>query len=188
MEPTRDRVLKAAAAVIRRNGVRALTLEAVAREAGVSKGGLLYHFPSKRALIEAMAEARLADFDAAMDRHAEKHPAAGPVSRYLASLDDGPNHMDTALLAAASEDPEVLDPYRRAFATFQERLRTSSGDSVLATVARLACDGLWLGEMFGLDVLEPGERAAVVARLTDLAADADATDGGGGGAHTASAP
>ena len=35
-------------------GVAKLTLEAVAKEAGVSKGGLLYHFSNKEALIEGM--------------------------------------------------------------------------------------------------------------------------------------
>ena len=36
------------------DGVARLTLDAVAREADVSKGGLLYHFPNKDALISAM--------------------------------------------------------------------------------------------------------------------------------------
>lgn len=41
----------AARAVLLRDGVTALTLEAVAREAGVTKQGLLYHFASKEELV-----------------------------------------------------------------------------------------------------------------------------------------
>ncbi|MFF4615626.1 TetR/AcrR family transcriptional regulator [Nonomuraea jabiensis] len=37
-------------------GAEALTLEAVARRAGVSKGGLFYHFPTKQALVAAMVD------------------------------------------------------------------------------------------------------------------------------------
>lgn len=37
-------------------GERAATLDAVATAAKVSKGGLLYHFSSKKALLEALAE------------------------------------------------------------------------------------------------------------------------------------
>ena len=48
------RLLDAASAVIRRDGAQALTLDAVAAEAGVSKGGLLYHFKSKRELLDAL--------------------------------------------------------------------------------------------------------------------------------------
>ena len=42
---------------IRRDGAAALTLDAVAAEAGVSKGGVLYHFGSKRALIDGLLDA-----------------------------------------------------------------------------------------------------------------------------------
>src|SRR5436190_23026109 len=52
----RDRLLNAAEQVAIHDGVGSLTLEAVAREAGVSKGGLLYHFPSKSDLIIAIVE------------------------------------------------------------------------------------------------------------------------------------
>ena len=49
-----DRVLDAAEAVVVRQGIGNLTLDAVASEAGISKGGLLHHFASKDRLIEAM--------------------------------------------------------------------------------------------------------------------------------------
>ena len=48
------RILDAAEAIVRRAGVAALTLEAAAREAGVSKGGLLYHYGSKEALLTGL--------------------------------------------------------------------------------------------------------------------------------------
>ncbi len=50
----RDRVLDAAETMARGEGSANLTLDAVANKAGVSKGGLLYHFPSKDALLAAM--------------------------------------------------------------------------------------------------------------------------------------
>ena len=49
-----DRMLDAAEVVVVRQGIANLTLEAVAAEAGLSKGGLLHHFPNKDRLIEAM--------------------------------------------------------------------------------------------------------------------------------------
>ena len=57
----RTRILDAAEAIVRARGVPGLTLEAAARQAGVSKGGLLYHFGSKEALLSALL-ARLAEF------------------------------------------------------------------------------------------------------------------------------
>ena len=60
----RAQLLDAAVAVIRRDGAAALTLDAVAAEAGVSKGGVLYHFASKRALIDGLLSRWLDDFEA----------------------------------------------------------------------------------------------------------------------------
>src|SRR5215208_4643248 len=51
---TRTRLLEAAERVVAADGVARLTLDAVASKADVSKGGLLYHFPNKEALISAM--------------------------------------------------------------------------------------------------------------------------------------
>ena len=48
MTDTNLLLLQAAATVIRRAGSLNLTLDAVAREAGVSKGGLLTTFPTRR--------------------------------------------------------------------------------------------------------------------------------------------
>src|SRR5262245_2150654 len=54
MSALRDRLLDAAEAVVVRQGIANLTLDAVAAEAGLSKGGLLHHFPTKDKLVEGM--------------------------------------------------------------------------------------------------------------------------------------
>ena len=52
----RDAVLDAFETLLIDVGERAATLDAVAKKAGVSKGGLLYHFPNKEALIEVLLD------------------------------------------------------------------------------------------------------------------------------------
>ncbi len=77
-EKTRAALLDAASRIVQQRGVEHLTLDLTAQEAGVSKGGLLYHFPSKEALIKGMIQSYLprftADFNAAAQADA---PAAG---------------------------------------------------------------------------------------------------------------
>ncbi len=51
---TREEILTAAERVIAQLGVKRLTIEQVAKAAGMSRGGLLYHFASKEALIQGM--------------------------------------------------------------------------------------------------------------------------------------
>ncbi len=159
---TRARLLDAAGAVIRRDGAQALTLDAVASEAGVSKGGLLYHFASKRDLLDALVVRWLDEFQRDID-------AAGgtfPVGYVRAS--DGAKAEEAGLLAALVADPAVLAAVRDRYATWQDRIATEGGDPVEATVARLAADGLWLADLLGMAPPEGDLRMRVMARLLEL--------------------
>ena len=53
-----------------RDGVARLTLEAAAAEAGLSKGGVLYHFPTRDALVAGMVSKIIEEFDR---RHRGRH-------------------------------------------------------------------------------------------------------------------
>jgi AcrR family transcriptional regulator len=54
-----DAIIDAAGAVVVEAGASHMTLDAVAAKAGVSKGGLLHHFPTKVALLEAMIKRQI---------------------------------------------------------------------------------------------------------------------------------
>ena len=56
---SREHILDTYVDLLIRSGERAATLDAVATAAKVSKGGLLYHFSSKKALLEALTERTL---------------------------------------------------------------------------------------------------------------------------------
>ncbi|MGC5616402.1 TetR family transcriptional regulator [Georgenia sp. Z1491] len=84
----RAAVLDAAFAIVGRDGVRALTYEALTVETGLTKGGLLYHFPSREALLEAMHERVGEQWHTEMSRHAGRGAgAAGEASEGRAAGD-----------------------------------------------------------------------------------------------------
>ena len=159
---TRARLLDAASAVIRRDGPQALTLEAVAARAGVSKGGLLYHFRSKRELLDALVTRWMDDFQRDID--------AAPgnfAARYVRACDDA-KAEEAGMLAALVADPHVLAAVRDRHVTWQDRVITEGGDAVDATVARLAADGLWLADLLGMAPPQGDLRERVLARLLEL--------------------
>ena len=89
---SRDRILDAAERLVVQTGASHLTLDGVAQSAGVSKGGLLYHFPTKEALLEGMIERH---FEAVDRRVAELHGtndarAANPLGGAAGSVTRGP--------------------------------------------------------------------------------------------------
>ncbi|KAF6612193.1 TetR/AcrR family transcriptional regulator, partial [Paenibacillus sp. EKM208P] len=67
----RELILKAASMIVHEEGVEKLTLEAVAKKAGISKGGLLYHFPNKDELILGMVEQLSTSFVSEFNERAE---------------------------------------------------------------------------------------------------------------------
>jgi AcrR family transcriptional regulator len=161
---TRARLLDAAAQVVRRDGPQNLTLDAVAAQAGVSKGGLLYHFRGKRELVEALVDRWLTEFqqdiDAAPDGFARGYVRA--------SAPGGVDAEELGLLAALVGEPSLLAPMRERYAVWQDRIEREGGDPVDTTVARLAADGLWFAELFGLAPPRGELRDAVLARLLTL--------------------
>lgn len=56
--PTRDRILQAAGKLFHRDGIRAVSVDAIAEKAGVTKRTLYYHFRSKDDLIAAHLQTR----------------------------------------------------------------------------------------------------------------------------------
>ncbi len=163
---TKDRLLDAAAAVVIRDGAQALTLDAVAEEAEVSKGGLLYHFKSKRDLVEGMIERWMAEFQREIDA---SDPAF--VRGYVQSTT--PEGNELGMLAALIGDPSLLVAVRKQYGIWQDRVEREGRDPVDATVARLAADGLWLAELLGMGPPTGELRERVLQRLLDLAEPMD---------------
>jgi AcrR family transcriptional regulator len=168
---TRSRLLGAAVRVIDRGGPGALTLASVAAEAGVSKGGLLYHFPAKEALVDALVEDWLDRVEAEAGTLAGRWGWGRSYVRVCQGRGRSEEDRATnvALLAALAADPERLTAVRDRWASWQLRMVEECRDPVAATVARLAADGLWLADLLGLAPPRGAHRAAVVRRLLELA-------------------
>ena len=173
MTPTQQAILDAAAQVITRDGAARLTLDAVAREAGVSKGGLLYHYPSKDALLEAALDAHLSAFEAELTARESADPGTrGRFARanFEATVGGDPQpDASAAIIAAIALNPELLVPVRERYAGWRARAEADGLSPGLGTLIALAADGLWLADLFGLGAPDGETRAALqatVARLT----------------------
>lgn len=171
---TRSQLLDAAEAVVAQEGVRNLTLDAVAARSGVSKGGLLYHFRSKEDLAAAMIERSIAWFDDALiEAGADDPDRRGRFTRaYVkASLGMTPltgagfDNLCSAITTALLSFPERLGPVQEQGARTQRDIENDGFDPVLATIIRLAVDGLWLSENFNLMRFDKDMKAKVAARL-----------------------
>lgn len=171
----RDRLLDAAEQVVARDGVNNLTLSSVAATAGVSKGGLLYHFPSKSALITAIVErmATRCEGDHTAAENADPNPIGRFTRAYVTArtsneCTEQEEGICTALLAAAGTDPQYLEPFRKRHEAWQQRLEHDGIDATVATIIRLAMDGYCLGEMLGMPVPQGELRQRVFDKLVEM--------------------
>ena len=177
-QATRARILNAAAQVIQVHGSDGLTLEAVAALAGVSKGGLLYHFPNKLALIAGMIEMLIQGFDLAIAHELtqDDDASAGHWLRAYIRATWTPAgqqlEMSAGLLAAVAADPALLDPLRRRYSMWHQLAMGDGLDPAIATMVRLALDGLWMADLFGLAAPDGVQRDALRALLLQLAGTA----------------
>lgn len=176
----RTRILDAAEAVVIARGVAGLTLEGAAREAGVSKGGLLYHFATKDALVSAMLD-RLAGFVAAEFEAGIAAQPPGPhrVARAMLAwvLDQPPeaicaryDRAAAVFLSAQHADPALLDPMRALFRGMKARLLADGTPPGPALAILAAGDGLFWASVFGTWEASAEERAALRATLAGLLA------------------
>lgn len=101
-ERSREEILEAARRVLLRNGVAATTLEAVAKEAGMSKTGLYYYYPSKDALLFELVFGAI-------------EAQAGAVSSAVEATSEGGEALGAVIAATVKSFAPRLDDFRLAF-------------------------------------------------------------------------
>ncbi len=170
---TRQRILETAVRIVDTKGARHLTLDAVAAEAGLSKGGVLYHYPSKRALLEGMLRFVLDSFENSLQRHkASGGVTESPLVAHMALTEEEEQprteSMALAIIAAAAEDPSLLEAAREKIAELLKDITNDNGDGQLAQILFFALEGL---RFFGMLRLLPDQfdREGMFSRLVQLA-------------------
>lgn len=175
-----DALLDAAEAVVLRDGIGRFTLDAVAAEARVSKGGLLHHYHSKEKLVIAMVQRIVDQWRSDVLAAVQEQPAGpGRIPRACIELalakpacwEERCRRSSLVLMAAIVQCPTLVEPMR---GFHKELLAMIADDGLPPGVGEtvvLATDGLWLQWMFGLNTLE-GERVSRLRRvLTGLVKD-----------------
>ncbi|MBM7572904.1 TetR/AcrR family transcriptional regulator [Aquibacillus albus] len=167
-------ILHAASKVVSDQGIFNLTLEAVAKEAGISKGGLLYHYPSKEALVHGMVEHLANNYREKISNNAENDPIdKGKWIRAYVDVTFNQTYqnknMHYGLLAAKAVSTNSLDPIRELYSEWQREIEHDGIDPVKASIIRLATDGIWLSELFDIYHIGEDKKKAIFKKLKDWA-------------------
>jgi AcrR family transcriptional regulator len=155
-------ILDAANAVLRERGAGALTIDAVAAAAGLSKGGVLHHFASKDALVAALVARKFAalragiascEAEQAPDRKSLPEAMIAHFRQSYCSDDE----FSRALLVGSIENPAALADYRSFVMERLDRLAQAEGGRGPGSVVFLALLGLAMGRTLGFYEMDPND-------------------------------
>jgi AcrR family transcriptional regulator len=169
----RQQLLSVAARLASERGMGAVTLDAVAASADVSKGGLLHHFPSKASLLEAMLDSLLDRLDAAIDDQMRSDPTPhgrftrGYLRAVLALRTRPAENEDWAQVTLALLTEPKLRQRWRDWVEKQAEAFVGTDSSVDTQIVRFAADGLWLADILASHA-DLGSQQALVERLISL--------------------
>lgn len=171
---TKERLIEGAMQVMRVSGSAKLTLEDVARAAGVSKGAVLHYFPTKKQLILGLVNHHIETSDASVEKEAkklggDKHAHLKAYVNDALTPDEDARILMVGVLAAATSDPELLSELQHVADKRRAELKKQYEQPEKAAAIMLAADGFFLLQAMGLKPLDKKMTKALHIYLLDLA-------------------
>lgn len=163
-EARREAILAAATTVLARDGAHGFRLRAVAAEAGLGLSHVQYYFASLEALLGALMDRYLADWDTRLAETAQDLPSA--IDAVLDSQSQGEDcRLLWELWAMSSRDPAADAALTRFYAAYLDRVAhlASAARPDLAPQAARDCAVLIVALIEGLSILRGADREAVLA-------------------------
>ena len=172
-ERTKAAVIEAALAIIARDGAGRLTLDAIAKESGVSKGGLLHQFPNKRAVLAALLEYQTDYYTAFAQTFLTEHGAAFAEPTLAAQIAvfreivKGSNSVAFAILGVAAQEPAFMSPVRERDEETIAIILKEAKDPERSLSRLFSARGLALSSLLGTCPLSDAERDRMFDYLLD---------------------
>lgn len=167
----KQQLIEAAIGIVEKQGVAAVTYESLAAAAGMSKSGLIYHFPSRKALLDCLNQYMAANWEREMINCAggladeltelERLRAAFLVMSRSATL------ADLLLTIDAVTEPELMQPWyevMRRWCVMPESIADNPNLYLLQVIA----DGLWVHDHLNEVPLSLEQREMLVTRALEL--------------------
>jgi AcrR family transcriptional regulator len=153
------------------SGSRAITLDAAARAVGLTKPGLMYHFPTKEALMRGIVEFHMDDWERSLMDHLGKPLGEATVWEKTRAYVDAtfaisPGRSGIAIFTDTLFRPASMAAWAERMAKWFELPEELSEDErTRLHLARLAADGLWMADASDTFGMSAGERARLREKI-----------------------
>lgn len=180
----RDELMQAIERVARRSGISGLSIDAVAKEAGISKSSVIYDCGSKASLLASFIRHKMDLHRETFGDIRERH-AGQPNARLREMIDEcrrvpTDDELAMALLISASmgEHAECREIMSQAMAGDAEQIAAEAGDRKRMLMTLLTLHGMAFLEYFGLHRFDEKTRNEI---LDELSATVERDTGASGG-------
>ena len=173
---SREAILSAALRVVDVEGGEELTYDSVAREAGLTKAGVMYHFPSKEDMMIAVIEHVITRWQNELLEELGVPFAESTLEQRVRAFvtfatGGGVSRGEFAVFSGAVRRPVLSEPwhrYLREWFSFGE-----STDTAPLMLAWFAANGVWIAESTGILQVNPEQRAELLDRMIRLTVGGD---------------
>lgn len=170
----RTKILDAAVRVIHRDGLLGVTFDSVAAEAGVTRGGMMYHFPAREALVQAIHEHLAAQWEFSLETVAGKSKAAATAKEraiaYARTSARSANRAELLSVLHSFESPATAAAWDSVLEGWASPPPASTADTAALSqfIARLAADGLWMYEALTGKKLSDQVRSSISEQIVGV--------------------
>lgn len=178
---SKEAILDAAEDVVLESGAAHLTLDAVAARSGVSKGGLMYNFPTKEALLQAMIARMIDQYESRRELVRQELADQNPSELWIeikmhSQMAGTQSRRSAAILAVIANQPQLMEPFRDLLcARFKGRI-SSEESPARSMILFFAAFGMHFAELLNFPFLNPEQRDKVYGDLLRLARESDGYD------------
>jgi AcrR family transcriptional regulator len=169
---TKINILDTAIQVSVQEGIKGLTIDNVAKAAGMSKGGVFYHYKSKEELLEAMVNHIIDQFESESCKLQESgmDPLTATIESSLSGSPDQHNRI-CAMVAAVAHDRTIPSRTSCRFEDWIMELQAAGVARGTALLVAHAIDGFFIASAFEMSLDINRDREALKARLLQVVAE-----------------
>lgn len=176
----REAIIDAAVSLIDAQGLDAVTYESLSEATGITKSGIVYHFPSRHELIIAIHQ-RLADeweeqLEAAAHGTAEEVDEATRLRAMVTSMSANATRADLIMMLNSALHEDYAQVWHRVDSRWVPPREGVDGPAHSKEARRrylvqLMADGLWLHDHVHDSSLSPAERKALTEEILAFVAE-----------------
>lgn len=169
-ESNRDKILAAVVRLIERDGFTAVTFDAVAAETGITRGGIIYHFPSREELILATHHHLAREWEEQLRALApDPESPSDRYTAYIQSCTRDATRAELLMMLESIKDERQTQVWSALIDHWAPPVPKDDDPVAMAHfLARIAADGLWAHRAMGGRRLPPEARAVITRAILDM--------------------